>query len=225
MVLEKAAALLLALLCYLASREVFRLSGRSVLALPVFVSVLLVLGAYAIWGRSADAFAGHTQELKFAMELAVVGMAVPLHQAFRRLGPLLIPMLLGLLAASVISVVGVVVAGWLLSVPWSIVAAVVPKAATMPVALSLVQGDLQHQTIAVASVFLTGLFGALLTPAALRSVNVVDARIHAFALGVSAHAIGLIRAQADYPEEMAFAVAGMCGNAVVTAVICSLMLV
>ena len=223
MALEKAAALALALVCYLVSRELFRLSGRRVLALPVFVAVLLVLGVYALFGHPAADFAVHTPELKFAMDLAVVGMAVPLYQAFRRLGPLLVPMLLGLLAAAAISVLGVVVAGWLLQAPWPIVAAVAPKAATMPVALSLVSGDLADQTIAVAAVFLIGLFGALLTPTALRQVNVTDARIHAFALGVSAHAIGLIRAQADHPEELVFAVAGMCGNALVTAVICSVL--
>ncbi len=224
MALEKAAALLLALLCYLAARALFQLSGRHVLALPVFVAVLLVLGVYAALGQPAADFAAHTQSLTYAMDLAVVGMAVPLYQAFRRLGPLMLPMLLGLLVASVISVAGVMMAGMLLGAPWPIVAAVAPKAATMPVALTLVSGDLANQTIAVAAVFLTGLFGALLTPAALRWVNVTDERIHAFSLGVSAHAIGLIRAQADHPEALVFAVAGMCGNALVTAVICSALL-
>lgn len=221
MVLEKAAALVLALVCYLAARELFRLSGRHVLALPVFVSVLLVLGFGTALGLDAAVFVGHTQELKFAMDLAVVGMAVPLHEVCRRLGILLVPMLLGLLVASALSVGGVLVAGWWLGTPWDITTAVAPKAATMPVALSLVPGDAVHQAVAVAAVFLTGLFGALLTPVALRRAGVFDERIHAFALGVSAHAIGLVRAQAQHPAHLDLAVAGMCGNALVTAVLCS----
>lgn len=224
MALEKAGALLLALVCYLAARELFRLSGRHVLALPVFVSVLLVLGAGAALGMDAAVFVGHTQELKFAMDLAVVGMAVPLHQVWRRLGPAAAPMLVGLLVSSALSVAGVLWAGWWLGAPWDITAAVAPKAATMPVALSLVAGDVAHQAVAVAAVFLTGLFGALLTPMALRCAGVVDDRVHAFALGVSAHAIGLVRAQAQHPAHLDLAVAGMCGNALVTALLCSLFL-
>lgn len=224
MTLEKAVAYALALLCYLAAREVFRISGRQVLALPVFVAVLLVLAVCATLGLDATEFASHTQELRWAMDLAVVGMAVPLHQVCRRLGSSLVPMLLGLLLASVLSVTGVLFIGWVLGMPWDITAAVAPKAATMPVALSLVPGDAIHQALAVASVFLTGLFGALLTPVVLHRVGVVDERVHAFALGVSAHAIGLVRAQAQHPAHLDLAVAGMCGNALVTAVLCSMFL-
>jgi putative effector of murein hydrolase len=224
MALEKTAALLLALVCYLAARALFRFSGRHVLALPVFVSVLLVLGASAILSTDAAVFVEHTRELTFAMDLAVVGMAVPLHQAWRRLGPLAGPMLVGLLVSSALSLAGVLWAGWWLSSPWDITAAVAPKAATMPVALSLVPDDAAHQAVAVAAVFLTGLFGALLTPVALRRAGVVDDRVHAFALGVSAHAIGLVRAQAQHPAHLELAVAGMCGNALVTALLCSLFL-
>lgn len=224
MTLEKVAALLLALVCYLAARELFRLSGRHVLALPVFVSVLLVLAAAAVLGMDTAVFVGHTQSLKFFMEMAVVGMAVPLHQVVRRLGRLAVPLLVGLLVSSALSVAGVVWAGWWLGAPWDIMAAAAPKAATMPVALSLVPGDAAHQAVAVAAVFLTGLFGALLTPMALRRAGVVDARIHAFALGVSAHAIGLVRTQALHPAHLNLAVAGMCGNALVTALLCVLFL-
>lgn len=224
MTLEKAAAWLLALVCYLMARELFRLSGRHVLALPVFVAVLLVLGAGAVLGIDAGTFAGHTQALKFAMDLVVVGMAVPLYQVCRRLGILLLPMFAGLLVASALSVVGVLLAGWVLGAPLATTAALAPKAATMPVALSLVAGDTAHQAVAVASVFLTGLFGALLTPWALRRAGVVDGQIHAFALGVSAHALGLVRAQAQHPAYLDLAVAGMCGNALMTALLCSLFL-
>lgn len=224
MTLEFAMAWLLALASYLAAREMFRRSGRHVLALPVFTSVLLVLGVCAMTGVSAADFSIHTRPLRFAMDLAVVGMAVPLQLVCRRLGMRLVPLLLGLLAAAATSVAGVMVTGWLLGAQWPITAAVLPKAATMPVALSLVQGDVALQAVAVASVFLTGLFGALLTPAALRAVGVTDERVHAFSLGVAAHAIGLVRVQADHPEQLDLAVAGMCANALVTAVLCAFVL-
>lgn len=221
MTFEVAATWLIALVSYLTARDIFRRSGRHVLALPVFTSVLLVLGVCAVIGISAADFSTSTKPLKFAMDLAVVGMAVPLQLVCRRLGVHLVPLMLGLLAAAATSVAGVAVAGWLLGVPWPTTAAVLPKAATMPVALSLVQGDVSHQAIAVASVFLTGLFGALLTPATLHRVGVFDERVHAFSLGVAAHAIGVVRAQADHPAHLDMAVAGMCGNALATAVLCA----
>lgn len=138
--------------------------------------------------------------------------------------PSLVPMLLGLLVASALSVGGVLLTGGWLGTPWDLTVAVAPKAATMPVALKLVAGDTVHQAVAVAAVFLTGLFGALLAPLALRGAGVVDDRVHAFVLGVSAHAIGLVRAQALHPAHLDLAVAGMCGNALVTALLCTALL-
>ena len=94
----------------------------------------------------------------------------------------------------------------------------------MPVALTLVQSVGADQTIAVTAVLLTGVLGALLTPPLLRHLGVRDERIQAFALGVSAHAIGLVRTQAQYPDHMDLAVAGMCGNALVTTILYSFLL-
>lgn len=224
MMLEQTAALLLACLCYVVSRGVFRLSQRHVLALPVFVSVLLVLIACAVFGLEPSDFSVRTQTLRTAMDVAVVAMAVPLHQACKRLGPLLPSMFLGLLLASVVSVLGVLAAGWMLKVPWHITSAVAPKAATMPVALSLAKSVGADQTIVVTAVLLTGVVGTLLTPPLLRWLGVRDKRVQAFALGVSAHAIGLVRAQAEYPDHLDLAVAGMCGNALVTTILCSFLL-
>jgi putative effector of murein hydrolase len=124
----------------------------------------------------------------------------------------------------VISVAGVLVAGWMLDAPWLITAAVAPKAATMPVALSLAKSVGADQTIVVTAVLLTGVVGTLLTPPLLRWLGVRDKRVQAFALGVSAHAIGLVRAQAEYPDHLDLAVAGMCGNALVTTILCSFLL-
>ncbi len=222
--LEQAAALLLACVCYVASRGIFRLSQRHVLALPVFTSVFLVPVSCAVFGLSPFDFSSRTQTLRAVMDIAVVAMAVPLHQVCRRLGALLVPLFLGLLLASLVSVAGVLVSGWLLEMPWQITAAVAPKAATMPVALTLVLSVGADQTIAVTAVLLTGVLGALLTPPLLRHLGVRDERIQAFALGVSAHAIGLVRTQAQYPDHMDLAVAGMCGNALVTTILCSFLL-
>ena len=222
--LEQIAALVLAGVCYWASKGVFRLSQRHVLALPVFVSVFLVLCACAVFGLNPSDFSERIHPLRTAMDAAVVAMAIPLHQVCRKLGPLLPHLLLGLLLASVISVAGVLVAGWMLDAPWLITAAVAPKAATMPVALSLAKSVGADQTILVTAVLLTGVVGTLLTPPLLRWLGVRDKRVQAFALGVSAHAIGLVRAQAEYPDHLDLAVAGMCGNALVTTILCSFLL-
>jgi putative effector of murein hydrolase len=94
----------------------------------------------------------------------------------------------------------------------------------MPVALSLAKSVGADQTIVVTAVLLTGVVGTLLTPPLLRWLGVRDKRVQAFALGVSAHAIGLVRAQAEYPDHLDLAVAGMCGNALVTTILCSFLL-
>lgn len=219
---EQLAALVLAAACYGAALWVFRRSGRRVLALPVVVTVLLVLLVLATVGHDPAAFVRQTRGLSYLMEVAVVAMAVPLHAQLRRFAAQWRMLVAGLVASSCTSAGGVFLWAWATAVPWQVAVAFAPKAATMPVALSLVPGTSSAQALTVSAVFLTGVVGATVAPALLRWVGIRDGHIHAFTLGVTAHAIGVVSVQAHYRPWQSLAVLGMCGNALATALLAML---
>lgn len=210
---EELAALLLAVACYAVSLRVFRRSGRSLLALPIVVTLLLVLLSLAVLGRDASAFVYQARGLGYLMEVAVVAMALPLHTQLRRFAAQWRPLAAGLAAACGVSAGGVLVWAWATAAPWPL------TAATMPVALSLVPDDPGSQALAVSAVFMTGVVGAMLAPGLLRWSGIKGGHILAFTLGATAHAIGVVGAQARYPQWQSLAVLGMCGNALATALL------
>jgi putative effector of murein hydrolase len=132
------------------------------------------------------------------------------------------PWLAGLLAAGLGSMACVVLLANGLGVSPDDLVALLPKAATMPVALGLAGQGGANVHLTTLSVVMTGLAGALWIPWILRSCGVQPGPVHAFTLGACAHAIGLVRVQADSPRWQHFAIAGMCGNALLTALLMGL---
>lgn len=216
---EELAALLLAVACYAVSLWIFRRAGRSLLALPIVVTLLLVLLSLAVLGHDASAFVHRARGLGYLMEVAVVAMALPLHAQLRRFAAQWRSLAAGLAAACGVSAGGVLVWAWATAASWQLALAFAPKAATMPVALSLVPGDPGSQALAVSAVFMTGVVGTMLAPGLLRWSGIQGEHILAFTLGATAHAIGVAGAQARYPQWQSLAVLGMCGNALATALL------
>lgn len=208
--------------CYGVARQGFAWSGRHVLALPLVSGTALLLAVVALLPLSAQILSAQMSGLHYLMDLAVVAMAIPLHAAGRALLRQPAPWLVGLLAAGLGSMVCTMLLALGLGVGPDAVAALLPKAATMPVALGLVGEGRADVHLTTLSVVTTGLTGALCIPWVLRRCRLQPGPVHAFALGACAHAIGLVRVQADIPQWQHFAIAGMGGNALLTALLMGL---
>lgn len=208
--------------CYAVARQGFSWSGRHVLALPLVSGTALLLVAIECFQLSAATLLAQMWSLRYLMDLAVVAMAIPLHVAGRALVRQPVPWLLGLLAAGLGSMVCTVLLALGLGIGPEAVAALMPKAATMPVALGLAGEGRADVHLTTLSVVATGLTGALWIPWVLRRCRLGPGPVHAFTLGACAHAIGLVRVQADCPQWQHFAIAGMSGNALLTALLVGL---
>jgi len=213
---------LLVLCCYAVARQGFTWSGKHLLALPLVTGTALMLAVVAILRLSPQTLLAQMSGLRFLMDLAVVAMAIPLHLAGRTLMRQPAPWLLGLLAAGLGSMACIVLLAHGLGVVPGVAAALLPKAATMPVALGLTAQGGFNVHLTTLSVVITGLAGALWIPWVLRRCGIHPGPVHAFTLGACAHAIGLVRVQADNPQWQHFAIAGMCGNALLTALLMGL---
>jgi putative effector of murein hydrolase len=97
-----------------------------------------------------------------------------------------------------------------------LLATLAPRSATAAVAAGIAERLGGAPGLTVVVVISTGIFGAVLGPAILRSVGVVDDRAIGFALGVASHAIGTARAFQISEVAGAFSSLGMILNALLT---------
>lgn len=201
--------LLITLLAYQIGLVLYDRSGRNPLLLPVFVGLLLVIGANLLLDRSFTDYRAGAEALYVLLGPVTVALAVPLYQRISHIramaGPLLVTWLLTgvLVAASAWALMAGLGAGETAQM------SLVQKAATTPIAILIADAIGGIPALAAISVMLTGIVGAMLGPTLIRRLGIQDEAVLGFALGLSAHAVGTARAFEISPRCGAFSALGM----------------
>jgi putative effector of murein hydrolase len=155
---------------------------------------------------------------------AIVALAVPLWQNGARMRAAVLPVIAGLLAASVTAMVTALAVARALGVPGTVLAALAPKSATAPVAIGIAERLGGAPTLAAVLALMTGMIGAIVATPLLDRIGVRDWRARGLAVGVSAHGIGTARAFQVNETAGAFAGLGMGLNAILTALVAPVVL-
>lgn len=211
------------LLAYLLAVTIHQRASGHPLLLPVLTAVIAVVAFLAATGTPYPVYARHTWFLQFLIGPATVALAIPLYGQLGRLKRMLLPVAVALLAGCATAVVSAVGIAWALGASFATQASVAPKSATMPIAMEVagLNGGLPSlTTIAVA---ITGIAGAIMAGFLLRALRVNDPAVQGFALGLSAHAIGVARAFQINETAGAFAALGMGLNGIATAIVVPLL--
>lgn len=207
------------LAAYLAGLWLYQRSGGSPFLLPVITAVVVIVTLLLLTGVPYADYAAHARPLIFLIGPATVALAVPLHGQMARIRAVWRPVCLALLAGSLTAIVSAFGIAWLLGAELRTLLSLGSKSATMPVAMDVtaLAGGLPSLTsVAVA---LTGISGAMLAGGLCRVMRIQDAATRGFALGVTAHAIGVARGFQDDETTGAFAALGMGLNAIATAIL------
>jgi len=197
--------------------------GRHPLCHPVLTSTPAVIAILRLTGTPYATYAGATAMLGFLLGPTVVGLAVPIHAQLALIRRLAVPIALALLAGSVTAIVSAAGIVWLLGAPHDVIVSIAPRATTTPVAMDLARQMGGNPSLAAALVLGAGVFGVMIAAPLLNRIGVRDPRARGFALGVSAHGIGAARGFEISQTTGAFASLGMALNAVMTALILSLL--
>lgn len=202
-----------------------RLQGRplATLANPVGLSILAMAVLLHWTGTPYERYFAGGQWIHFLLGPATVALAIPLYQQRARVRALLGPILVTLLAGSLLAIVGSVGVAWALGASPSSLLSLAPKSATAPVAMGIVEklGGIPSLTAAV--VVLTGVTGAVGAPWVLDRLGVRQPAVRGFAMGLVSHGIGTARAFQESAETGAFAGLGMGLNALTTALLVPLL--
>ena len=102
-------------------------------------------------------------------------------------------------------------------------AVVAPKSVTSPVAMGVAEKIGGLPTLTAGLVIITGIIGAILVTPLLDMLRIKDWRARGMSVGVAAHGIGTARAFQVSPVAGVFAATAMVLNALITALVASLL--
>lgn len=182
----------LTLAVYLLAQQLYR-RVSSVWANPVLVSIvtiiLLLKGSsveYRDYARGGDL-------ILFLLGPSVVALAVPLYQRRGEIWQRKRPILIGVFAGSLASILSACGLAWILGGSREVVLSLAPKSVTTPIAISIVEKIGGVAPLTAAIVVLTGCLGAVCGPEFCRRIGVTSPVATGLAVGTAAHGIGTAR--------------------------------
>ena len=206
-------------LAYLSADAVARRLGNPPWANPVLISVLLIAPVLWLTQTNYARYFEGAQFIHFLLGPATVALALPLWDHRDTIRKSLAPILLALLAGSIVAAGSAILLARAFGLPTEVILSLAPKSTTAPVALGIseVLGGLP--TLTAVLVILTGIIGAVTVTPLMNLLHIKDWRARGFAVGVAAHGIGTARAFQVNPVAGAYAGIAMALNALLTSLI------
>lgn len=195
---------------------VYRRCGKHPLSHPLLISTPLIgLALYLLKIDYVDYYAANGV-LNWLLGAATVALAVPLSLQIKNLSSLWPVILLTVLIGGLFAAVSVLVIGnWFMLEPTAILS-LVAKSVTTPIAMIITEQLGGLITLITVLVLFTGIIGIIVAEPIFTFFNLQDERWQGLILGVSAHAIGTLKAFEKSPRCGAFSTIGMGLNGIWT---------
>lgn len=186
--------LLLAAGSYQLARIINRRVGREVCN-PLLFATLCCCGVLLLTGTEYEVFYENGGKvLEFFLTPATICLAIPLYKQFALLKKNAGAVLAGCTAGVLAHMAGCVLMLFLFRMEAAEYISLLPKSITTAIGKGLSQELGGFPAITMATIMLTGLFGAVAAPALLRLFRVTEPVSQGLAIGTSSHAAGTSRA-------------------------------
>lgn len=186
---------------------------------PVATTSLVVMALLWATRTPYRTYADAAMPLSFLVGPATVALAVPLYAQMERLRRIWRPLLVALFVGCSVALFVSIGVAWALGGSWQTLASVAPKSATMPIAMPMAERLGGLPALAAVAVVITGIVGTIVSHPLLRLLRVRDPAARGFAIGLTAHAIGMARELQIHPTSGGFAALAMGLNGILTAVL------
>jgi len=185
--------IVLTLTTFRLSELVYRRSG-SIFLNPVLVSIISIILFLKMTHIDYAEYAKGGKLLLFLLGPAVVALALPLWQRREQILKRKLPILIGVCAGALASIISAAGTAWLLGGSHEVVLSLVPKSVTTPIAIGISEKIGGIVPLTAALVVLTGCLGAICGPEFCRLIGIRKATSIGLAIGTSSHGIGTARA-------------------------------
>jgi len=182
----------LTLVTYLLSQKLYRRVGK-VWVNPVLVSIVSIILLLQLFDLEYRDYARGGDVLVFLLGPTVVALAIPLYQRREEIWKRKKPIMVGIFAGSLASIISACGLAWALGGSREVILSLAPKSVTTPIAISIVDKIGGIAPLTAALVVLTGFIGAVCGPEFCKRIGITSPVASGLAVGTSAHGIGTAR--------------------------------
>ena len=198
--------------------SVYRRSSGKPLLHPLIIGTPFIAAILTLMSVDFDQYYKANGLLNWLLGPATVALAVPLSKYLKPISKLLPILTITVLSGGFVAAVSAIsLALWLTSEPMMILS-VAAKSVTTPIAMAITQQLGGLITLITPIVLFTGITGILVAPRVFHVVGLRDERWQGLILGVTAHAIGTLKALEQSPHCGAFSTIVMGLNGIWTSV-------
>ncbi len=187
--------------------EIVYRRSRFVLLNPVFVSICVIIALLRVTRIDYADYARGGDLILFLLGPSVVALALPLWQRRRQILERKLPILIGICAGALASILSAAGTAWVLGGSSQVVLSMVPKSVTTPIAIGICAKIGGIVPLTAALVVLTGCLGAICGPEFCRLIGIRSSTSLGLAIGTSSHGIGTARILDE--DRLAGAVSGL----------------
>jgi predicted murein hydrolase (TIGR00659 family) len=167
---------------------------KTAVANPLLIAIIFVILGLRVTGVDYQAYNESTKYLGYLLTPATVCLAIPLYMQFGRLRRCWKAVTAGIAAGVATNFICVFLLALLFRFTHEQYVTLLPKSVTTAIGMAL-SGELGGiQSVTVAAIIFTGIFGHVMAEYILRAVRVYDPVARGVAIGTGAHAIGTARA-------------------------------
>jgi len=161
---------------------------------PILIALLIIIPTLLYFNIPLTTYKKGGDIIVFLLAPATVALAVPLYTKIDLLKEHYIPILGGIIAGVITSVISCVAIGEVLGLDIAIVKSALAKSVTIPIAMGLSKQFGGIVPITIVMVIITGLIGAVLAPNICKIFGIKNEIAKGIAIGTASHAMGTSRA-------------------------------
>ena len=167
---------------------------KNPLANPLLLATVLLGGLLVATGTPVSAYNTGGAFITMFLTPATVALAVPIYRQLPTLKKHFLPIALGAVVGSVVSMGSVFVLCRLFGLSDEVLFSLLPKSVTTPIGVEVSRALGGVPAITAIAIIITGLFGAMALPAFLKKLGVGHPVTTGIAIGTASHAVGTSRA-------------------------------
>ncbi|KVF17948.1 hypothetical protein WJ07_27370 [Burkholderia vietnamiensis] len=211
--------LLATLIAYRLGLSVNRAARGHVLARPVLIAVLALVGLLSIAHlRYRDYLVG-AQYVHFLLGPATVALAIPMFRSLHHIRSTARALIPALAIGSIVSAASAAFISKALGAAPVVTASLIAHSVTTPIAMSISRRIGGDPSLTATFTLLTGIAAVLQIGAAMKLMRIVDARAHGLAAGTAGHGLATARMLSVSETAGAFGGLAIGMSGVLTAVI------
>lgn len=161
---------------------------------PLLISTILLIIYIKLFNIDLDSFLTDLSGINVFLGPLIVSLAVPIVKKIDLIKKNLIPIIVGAFVGSIVSISSVIVFGRLFNLDDKIIASIIPKSSTTPIAIEVTNRLGGIRSITVAVVIISSIIGTVMIPLLLKIFKIKDPNLIGMGLGVTSHAVGTAKA-------------------------------